>query len=256
MKKKMIIISAFIYMNADAQTISTDSLKISSNLKKNEISINTAPVLRQLLSNGTNSATRFSMTYKRNITDRSALRLSLVADQINNDVFNYHHSPEMEIMILESDSVMIRQERISPGFISPHLNIGYERLFGKGKLKWFYGADLTLGYSESKTLTQNITLQRDSVNGTYGWVQKSYDPEIVSRSNIKTVSVGVSPFFGVKYTLSKRFSVSAQVGVDAVYRDQRVSEIVAGLNKERHFSTFDFNQDTGFLNDISIIYKF
>jgi hypothetical protein len=254
MKKKVIILSLNIFVGSIvAQT--SDSTKNKSTFKKNEISINTAPVLKQLLTNGEASATRFSFSYKRNINEKSALRFSIVADQINNEAFN-HHNAGRDLIILNSDSVLIRQETISPGFISPHLNIGYERLFGKGKLKWFYGADLTLGYSENETFRQNIILHKDSIQGSYGWSENQNHPEIISRSHTKTVSIGVSPFWGAKYPISKRFSISAQVGVDAVFRDQRVSERGVGFNKNAHFSSFDFNLDTGFLNDISIIYKF
>jgi hypothetical protein len=255
MKKRMIIISVFIgVVSADAQTKS-DSLKTDPDFKKNEISINTAPVLRQLLNSSGSSATRFSVSYKRNLNERSALRFSLVADRINDD-FYPKHGADREIILLNSDSVIIRQETISPGYISPHFNIGYERLFGKGKLKWFYGADLALGYSESHSLKQNITLNRDSIQGTYGWVENNYQPEIVSKTTVKSVMVGVTPFFGVKYPLSKRFSLSAQVGVDVVFKSQDAEEKGSGINKRSHFSSFDFNQDTGFLNDISLIYKF
>ena len=256
MKKKMIVISVFIgIISADAQTKS-DSLKGKFPLKKNEFSINTAPVLRQILTNGNDPNTRFSIAYKRYLNEKSALRFSIIADMISSDEFNHRDIPGREIILLNSDSMMIRQETVNPSFISPHLNIGYERLFGKGKLKWFYGADLIFGYSESQSFRQNVTLSRDSLHGEYGWVESNYRPEIVSRTHIRTVSVGVSPFFGAKYPISKRFSISAQVSADAVFRDQRVSERGPGVNSHQHISTFDFNGDGGFLNDISLIYKF
>jgi hypothetical protein len=254
MMKKMIILPLFMsVMNILAQTEKPDSLKNHSFFKKNEVSVNTAPVFKQLLTTGGSGSTRFSIGYKRYLNEKSALRFSLMADRIDNAVYNIH---ERSVIILNSDSVLIRQETVSPPYFSPHINIGYERLFGKRKLKWFYGADLVLGYSQNKTFKQNIVLYRDSTQGSTSWTEKEYRPEIVARSTTKTFFMGVTPFFGVKYPLSKRFSVSAQVGVDAIFRDQRVTDVSQGKNVHSHFSTFDFNQDTGFLNDISIIYKF
>jgi hypothetical protein len=252
MKKKIGIFSLLVYFaNAEAQTITSDSF----NLKKNEIGLNTAPVLRHLLTNGDASSTRYSLTYKRNLNKRSALRFSLVADLINNSKYDHHYSGNDKI-ILNSEGILVRQEIVSPNFISPHLNVGYERLFGKGKLRWFYGADLTFGYSENRVVKQNIALQKDSMQASQTWVENEYKPEIVSRTTIKTIAVGLTPFFGAKYPISKRFSISAQVGVDIVFRDQRISEKGFEANRKMHVSTFDFNQDAGFMNDISIIYKF
>jgi hypothetical protein len=256
MKKKLILMSVLACVaNLNAQTTAADSKKDNPDFKKNEISINTAPIFRQLSVNNSSDATRFSAAYKRYLNESSALRFSIVVDFINNEAFS-HGFPDREVIFLNSDSTMVRQTTLSPAYISPHLNIGYERLFGRRKLKWFYGADLAMGYSESRTVRQNSMLHKDTVQGTYGWTEDSSSPEIISRLNTKTVSVGVSPFFGAKYPITQRFSVSAQVGVDATFRSQEVSGTNIGYNRAGHFSSFDFNQDTGFLNDISFIYKF
>jgi hypothetical protein len=166
---------------------------------------------------------------------------------------NYHQE---EKMILLSDSVLIKQKTVNPGYLSPHINIGYERIFGARKLKWFYGADLSFGYSENETFIQNTEMRRDTSMNSVIWADWMDHTVVAAKMKTKTTSFGISPFFGVKYPVSKRFSVSAQVGVDAVCRNQFSSATMPGYFHTGHFITFDFNQDTGFLNDISIIYKF
>lgn len=227
----------------------------SEPFKRNEISINTAPVFRMLLGAGSSEATRFSATYKRNLNCKSAFRFSIMADMINQ--YPHYPNPWNDAIILETDSVLIKQTTVSPGYVSPHVNIGYERLFGKNKLKWFYGTDLTLGYFKSESYKQNKTLVRDTAFGQNAWVEvQNVQADIISRSKTKGYSIGLSPFFGAKFPISKRFSVSAQVGVDMTFKNMEVTETKNGLTNKQRVSTFDFNQSTGILNDISLVYKF
>lgn len=227
----------------------------SEPLKRNEISINTAPLFRMLLGAGSSEATRFSATYKRNLTSKSAFRFSIMADMMNQN--SYYPNPWNEAIILQTDSVLIKQTTVSPSYVSPHVNIGYERLFGKNKLKWFYGTDLTLGYHKSESYKQNKTLVRDTAFGQNAWVEVlDVQANIVSSTKTKGYSIGLSPFFGAKFPVSKRLSISAQVGADMAFRNMEVEETKAGITNKSRFSTFDFNLSTGILNDISLVYKF
>jgi len=258
MKKPSIVLSLFVIVtSATAQDLndSTKKAALVPSLKKNEISINTAPAFRILLNSGESQATRFSATYKRYLSCNSAFRFSIMADVIHND--SYYPNYWSDAIILQADSVMIKQITVTPTYVSPHINIGYERLFGKHKLKWFYGADLTLGYSESRSMKQNKTLVRDSTQGPNAWVEaQTFQADIVSRRTTKMYSVGISPFFGAKYPLSKRISISAQVGVDMTFQNKQITETASGTSQNFNVSAFDFNTNTGLLNDISLIYKF
>lgn len=248
----VIVTSVSAQEGTDFTTTPTPVLELK---KKNEISINTAPLFRALLGAGSSEATRFSATYKRNLTCKSAFRFSIMADMIHRD--SYFFSSRNGVIILQTDSIIIKQSSVSPSYVSPHVNIGYERLFGKHKLKWFYGADLTLGYYESRSYKENKTLVRDTSYGPSAWVEVlDTQADIVYLTKTKAYSIGISPFFGAKYPISKRFSISAQVGVDMTYQDQSIAETKSGITKNYRVSTFDFNQSTGILNDISLVYKF
>lgn len=254
MKKGSILFSLFIItMNATAQeTMSNPSPKPETEFKKNELSINTAPFLRALLNAGNVGVTRFSTTYKRNLNERSALRFSFVADFY---AYNDHSNFQKELIILRMDSVLVKQKTVSQNYVAPHVNIGFEKLFGKHKLKWFYGADVFVGYSEKRSFKQNTTLRRDTTQGPFSWVEDEFNRDIVSKTNVKTISIGLSPFFGAKYPISKRFSISAQVGGDMAYRTNNISEMTSSTHKTSRISEFDFSVPA-LLNDISLIYKF
>jgi len=259
MKKPIILFSLFVIVTSVRAQEGTDfnpQPKPEVELKKkNEISINTAPLFRVLLNASSSEATRFSATYKRNLNCHSALRLSIMADMMNGD--NYYTHPWNDVIILQTDSVMIKQSQVAPGYVSPHINIGYERLFGKHKLQWFYGADLLVGYAQNKSYLQNTTLIRDTAQGSSAWVER-YDlkADVVSKTEKKIVSVGISPFFGAKYPISKRFSLSAQVGFDLTFRHEDLTITKGSFIDKLNVSSFDFNSSTGILNDISLVYKF
>ncbi|HEY0031216.1 MAG TPA: hypothetical protein VGC65_10690 [Bacteroidia bacterium] len=255
MKKRSIAIPLLAAtMAASAQ----EPVKAPANIpdmKKNELSINAVPVFKMLSNTGPSPATRFSFTYKRYLNEKSTLRFSVKADRI--DLAANKYNPWNEHILLGDDTVITKERRVSPAYFSPHLNIGYERLFGRNKLKWFYGADLSVGYARSRSFIESKTLIKDTTQGAGGWIESmTNQSEILSTTTKKITSLGLSPFFGLKYPLSKRLSVSAQVGVDMVYRNEDRTETTGSTVKKYRVSSFDFNQDTGFLNDISLIYKF
>lgn len=244
MKKNAIVFVMFVLvMNAKAQS---DSTKIDSTtivrLRKNEIGINTTPILSALIGSSLN-INRFSISYKRILNDRSSLRIVVIADK---GFTSYTH------VVPTSDTTV--NTHFYNNYFSPHINLGYERLFGRKKLKWFYGADLILGYnkdSNSKLVSKTYT---DTLSGS---MYMETNPKTTLLNETKGYMLGLSPFFGLKYSLSKRFSISAQAGMDLtvknltmVFKDQNNNDIT------EKFHTWDLGGTTGFINDISLIYKF
>ncbi|MDF2436592.1 MAG: hypothetical protein K0Q95_968 [Bacteroidota bacterium] len=248
----VIITATLCSVFVKAQTSTSDSLISKPDLKKNEIYLNLLPIARTLFTNTSSPVNRFSLSYKRYLNERSALRLSLVADFVQKNAYTAHFGSDRDVYDLGADSSLTKYTIERPGFLSPHVSVGYERVYGKRKLKWFYGADLSLGYSEHLTLKQRIRIVKDSI----GWVEEVTFPSTVARSKTTTVSVGIRPFFGLKYPINKRLSVSAQLGVDAAYRSQQVTGSIIGGVRPGHYTSFDFTTESGLLNDISIIYKF
>ena len=254
MKKKSIAFPLLILVVAvSAQEPNTDS-STPPEFKKNELSVNAAPLFKMLMNTRPSEATRFSIMYKRNLNENSALRFSIKSDRIDDDAYDFN--PWTEHILLSNDTVVSKQRTVHPYYYSSHLSFGYERLFGKHKLKWFYGADLSAGYAERSAYRQSVTLLNDTTQGG-GWTAPlGYEGDIISTTNDMVILVGITPFFGAKYPITKCLSVSAQVGVDMFYKDVNRSETEGNTTKKSRFSTFDFNQNTGFLNDISLVYKF
>lgn len=243
MKNNTIIFAMFIIViNAKAQGTSSkiDSASIIRQ-RKNEIGINTTPLLSALIGSSLD-INRFSITYKRILNDKSALRIAVIADK----GFTSYSS-----VLPTSDTTI--NTHFYYDHLSPHINLGYERTFGKKKLKWFYGADLILGYSKESNSQLISKTYTDTVSGS---MYMEVNPKTTMLNETKGYMVGLSPFFGAKYALSKRFSISTQVGMDATFKN--LSSIAKDNNNVRKekFYTFDLGGTAGFINDISIIYKF
>lgn len=256
MKKKLIIILLFIRTIAtNAQQ--TIAIAPVSPEKKNEICINTAPLFRAFLNVSVAEATRYSATYKRYVNEKSAWRVSIVADIINNDVYNFYENSENEMIILNKDSTIIKQKDVFPRYVSPHINIGYERLFGKHKLKWFYGIDLSVGYTKYSSYRQNIYLLKDTSKTSSTWIEaKESNFVITSETFTKALSLGLHPFMGAKYPISKHFLISAQISFDMFLRKASISIRENGVVVGYEAFIFESKENTGLLNDISLIYKF
>lgn len=262
MKKLIVfmILSILVTKGIAQDTLKKNASKKSYEFKKNEIGFNVSPVASFLINagrDGNGSVSRFSLSYKHYLNERNGLRVLLIGDLIQNDQYNFYGDKGRVVFILKNDSTLVKQHSVSSSYWRPHLNLGYERLFGKReRLKWFYGADLNLGFSVQNISTVNTQMDKDTVAGHTGWIETMAYNDVLSRTRIETFSVGISPFLGAKYILSRHFSISAQVGFDAAYCNRVVSDTDISGNKKHQVSSFDLNGDTGIINDISLIYRF
>lgn len=227
-----------------------DSLLGAHVFKKNEISINSAPVFKVLFYTGNSKAERYSITYKRHLfNDRSALRFSVIMDK-----FNSHY----ERLSVSTSSVRhLEETQQTHGYWNPHINFGYEQIHGKKKVKLFYGTDFLIGYSESKSFRQYrvVSIGTDTLSSSPAMLE-SFNSDDNLYTKINTFSVGLNPFVGVKYPISKCFYISMQIGMEVVYKKEDISKTKAGVTYRYNTSSFDFDQDTGLINDISLVYTF
>lgn len=251
MKKKIIIFAMSVtVIGAKAQTnfSATDTITVSKP-KKNEIGINIVPFLSNILFAANPDVNRLSVSYKRILSDKSALRFALELD-----ISYSNRQYDIQDTIFQgAENSLVKQREIYSDYFRPHVNLGYERFFGKRKGKWFYGADLVLGYYKDTYMKQNINYLLDSTS--VRWIENG-SPEPILTKKSTTVSIGISPFIGKKYSLSNKFSISMQVGVDCSFR-QTKEEITDKNNNvtKSVFNSFDFTETVGLINNISIIYK-
>src|SRR3990167_657215 len=113
MKKITIIFAMFIIiMNATAQGIGANKDTTSLvKLRKNEIGVNIAPFFSTLLFASIPQVSRFSVSYKRILNDKSAFRIALgvdLSDEYNNTNYGSYNSQDT-LIFMETGISLLKQ---------------------------------------------------------------------------------------------------------------------------------------------------
>jgi hypothetical protein len=132
------------------------------------------------------------------------------------------------------------------------LRPGIERIMGKKKLKSLVGADLLLGILPTEASTYENYYKLDTASGNY---YRSISMLTATQRSFLHVA-GLSPWYGIKYPFSPRFSMALRFGVemyyvwgDVAYRDNQ------GLIYKSRLEYHE-NYAAGILSDISFIFRF
>ena len=233
-------------------------------IKKNEIGFNTAPIASILLGSEP-YAPKLSLSYKRVINERNALRFSS-SYQFNWGDGQWYNLYNYDI-VLQTDSTQIRRYRQSNNGDRAQVNTGYEWRRGKKKIKYFFGADLILGHTshsynlfdQSYVLEKGLPYQSFSGGDTlYHFApDNTSQTSYVQSEKTHFVYGGVSPFLGLIYPLSKRFLLSVQMGVDASFSYGKTThhDYTKNTTYDSFSSSLDFNS-AGIVNDLSLVYRF
>ncbi len=151
------------------------------------------------------------------------------------------------------------------------LDLGYERriLFGKSKLKLFYGIDLISGYKKRRSNATTTAFVGDTLST--GAPTYTGGGILTSKSTLSDFYIGFNAFTGVRCDLSKRFSISAEVSSEFTHHfvtkttnsgtnDRIVSKYqkdeflpVVKRYSDGSLLSISFNR---FISDVSLIYKF
>ncbi len=173
-----ILISIFLSFNLFAQT-DFDEL----NSKKNQINIGYFNILN--FSDGNDLGLGYKRTFKK-----SALRIAssfLHYKSTNDEDINFDDSDDEEFSYMNSST------KIKP-------RIGYEFHTNTKRVQIFYGFDI-IGLIE---------------NHSYKRVNVRYPEQNIKNSN-KAFGIGLSPAIGIKFQISKTFSISTETNFDVMY---------------------------------------
>lgn len=185
------------------QTSKQDSLPVVKTMQ-NEIGASFVPVLITLLGGQPGYSNIFSITYKKRINNHSLWRVRVLA--------NLHYNPSRwdhnYLVVDQTDSTETRN--VYDPFKKPSwvLKTGYEYNRGKRKFKWLAGSDLYCMFSSYHFHSSVEQYKIDTLHNSI-----LYDRTLSYTSlDLRDYSVGLSPFVGVKYSLSKRFYIAAEFG--------------------------------------------
>ncbi|MBL7888130.1 MAG: hypothetical protein JNL24_01185 [Bacteroidia bacterium] len=252
MKRKTMLLFILVSFSSIAQE-TTDQSK-EEKTPKNEIGFNTIPLIKIAIGQERIIHNRYNLSYKRVLNDQSALRFSFVLDHFKPAV---EPAPFLNDTIFQSpNNSLVTEKEFRSEYFKPHLNIGYERRFGKKKLGFFYGADLTAGYYQKRSFKENYNLKSDTTaTGATFWYFDDKLPSYTTQSRSNIMFAGLHSFFGARYPITKRMIITAQVGFDAVLSRDKTTVIENNVESTRTVNSFDFSSP-GILSDVSIVYRF
>ena len=251
-----IIIALATAIAVSCGTFATETKFDSTKVRKNELGLNIAPLAVALMG-GSSYYPRYALTYKRWFTEKRAIRIGV---SYNEQVGDYPLGGLPYKTLQLTDSTRRDYYSYYQANEKYQLNLGYQFIFGKRKLKQFAGIDLILGlyhshyYSYAETIEFDTTGVGQSNAGLYETLLYSTD---LGTTNYDTKFIGLSPFYGIMFPVSKRFSVSAQVGYDFTYGITTATKSIysAGQPQSYTYNVFEINSP-GIVNDVSLIYRF
>ncbi len=250
----VIIISVFISTSCSAQLNESIADSLEYKEKRNEIGFNILPFLPLFYDeqNGRNRifSPKFALTYKK-YYKKGATRFQFnftpnYYQKLYGGVKNYNS------ILHETDTT---ETWLYKNYNSNNLgiNIGFEFINQKKYAQRFYGADLIFGINMIDFYNQIIVREKvfTPIIGT------PIEEILFSRQNSIIYVVGINPFYGWKYIISKKFLVSIRFGLVLIYSFGY--DIISDDNyilKKQYFSGPALLPETSLLNDVSIIFRF
>ena len=224
--------------------ILTSSFALSKNPKdslrifKNEIGINLIPIANS-------SYASFNFFYKRQLKPNWFGRLSFVLLNLDTDIGIKKTIP------ISNNKIGIEFVQGNPKQYL-HYNLGIEKRYGKGRIKYFFGFDF--GYAHYKYETKLVYGERDGIlnNEPYANTlnELNYQREtdtIVAKYKIISNSFALNPFYGLQLNITRRFFFSAQLGFSIMRNRINNNYIIDNrLYKSgtEDYANFDFNFST------------
>lgn len=191
--------------------------------------------------------------YERSVRKGFALR-SVLSFNSKNHIYSYGDYNVLSF----SDTTMVREYEMMYGTPEIRLGLGFRKCWVRPAITWYAGTDLYGAFSKNSMVGQASTWRLDSAaTGMLGedvWIPTGEAPSITRWVETRNMDIGISPFFGAEKNLGKRFSLSAQFGIDLFLRDtywkRTYPEKVSS-----HF--YSYNVDMGGLvNELALRYRF
>lgn len=230
-----------------------DSVKIY----KNEIGVNTLPLVNIFSGATPMQSAKYSLNYRRFLSEKNVFRVAVslypFKDMMSRQVNGNIHMVEM----IDTNYIYLnRQYRQTP---KVQLNIGYERVFVSKRLTQSFGGELYFNY------------QHRRIEDRYLWSGKStpflaidQQPNfntnaIDSLGSVRVTDfrgVGLHLFYNLRLPVSKHWLVSATFGPSLTfsYNRDKVHDKTTDITTESFYSNIDF--DGTFFSDLSICYRF
>lgn len=227
-------------------------------LIRNEIAFNIQTLLLYSIVDNNNllqTNFRWDIIYKQYF-NKSGVRFG-IKYRNQTDVFgNYSYFLRGDYNVFPSNTTITTATTVSS--LSAHtwmndiigISGGYEYLMGKRKLKHFIGIDLNVAKVSVAEMTLRNTDSIQCSNPCYG------HSVFVGSKNSYPIKLGLFPFYGIKYPLSNRLSISMQTEFEYYWLMGKIN--FAGENNtvyQAKAKQSGFHTES-FISNMSVIYSF
>lgn len=249
--KKIILVLLF----TSVCTIVNSQVKLDSvKIKKNEISINLLPFISSFsgLDIDQPNFPLLHINYKRSIKNNIALRIGFAIS--NNPEKNNIYNPQLTQIYPAFNQLKIKYNT-NEGIGEIRGTVGIEKRWGKKIVQQFAGLDL--GYSYYNNSKKEYVGLRDSISiqSVYSIIPPNNNDSLINFSQKKVNSIVLTPFYGIKLNMSKRFFLSAQIGYDFKFSKHSFSNINSNFVKPLDYTSVDLNTN-GISTNIMLGFRF
>ncbi|HRD40754.1 MAG TPA: hypothetical protein PLC65_19150 [Bacteroidia bacterium] len=251
--KRIGLIIVLVSLGLALQAQNKDSVKFY----RNEIGVNTLPLVNVLSGATPLQSARVSLNYRRYLSEKNAIRVSLALFPYqNNYVYNRNgylsfHSVADTNLIYQSSNY-----RQTP---KAQINLGYERIFASRRLIQSIGGDFFVNYQHKRTEDRFYWTGKSSPLETNLPIFDFNANKLDTMGNVRVtdgIGFGIQAFYNVRIPISKHWLVSATFGpsMSVAFNRDRITENKTGKLNEFRYTTFDF--DGTLFSDLSISYRF
>ncbi len=216
---------------------------------KNEFGLAINPVLLDLLG-GNPWMTRWALTYRRHLNEKLSLR-GVAAFYFND--YNLIFDSDWNYSYNADSTVKYANHQYKEKYEGYRISTGLQFNWGKKKLKWFTGMDLSFGNIKTISHTDSIYYARDTI-GLQLYTQQS-STEIWKTIN-RSKQFGLTPFIGIRAMFSKHWGFSAHIAYQFYYaKESYVAYDHGQWFDGEGWQSLNISTDS-FFEDVSIIFRF
>lgn len=246
----LILVMLLFCFSVNGQT--TDSLK----QRKNEIGINTLPLLNVFSGAIPTLNSRYSINYRHYLNNKNAIRISASFFPFNDASGSYKGFPSLVAL---SDTNLIYKNVYINQIPRLQLNAGYEFVFVRKRLIQSFGGELFFNYQQSKEEENYYATGKSSpLNTDYpiNLLNAHLIDTMGHTSLTKKTGIGMQLFYNVRLPISKRWLISATCGPNFsfIYNQVRYHDRKTGKTDNHVYNSFDF--DGTLFTDLSIAFRF
>jgi hypothetical protein len=223
---------------------------------KNEFGLALNPVLTVFMGASMNE-TRLALAYRRHLNEKFAFRFIVG--------FNFALYDQDDKLLYQDDETNYNADSSTRTIFNSYydiykgfqLNSGMEFRWGKKKLKWFTGIDLTYIHANSTSKTDRINQELDTTVVSSFDFYRTVSMEEFNRNTKISNHIGLMPFIGVRAMFNKHWGFTTHFGFIGTIARTTSIWYFSGIEQPDSYKYTSYNFDSiALFQDVSLVFRF